>query len=588
MNPMFERDFVGFAQKKRFFVLRTGIVAAPVLGLITLAIFSSDRNTDELGGSIFTFTTYPLLVLALLIAPSLLAHSIVLERKLNTIEVLRTTSLTSWRIVWGKWFGRTLLLLLVCVAALPLAASSLLFGGIAPMQILYFVIILFGSVLWATSLAVFVSCIAKDVTSSMRTSVVLVLFGLIGTAVVAMLLGVLMHSLNMKEDYAALLLYANPVAVLIFVQEPRTVARLGFTSISPALIYGGLSLMATTLFLLWSTRLIARDAKRPFMAETNAPVAVAAMQGVVPGGVIQPLQVRPNARRRWLPSWLDRAPLVWLEVNQVTGRRKKWMTVLTVLVLVLLELGFVYGLGEAWRADRDLARNARNTWGFHASAAGAFLFMTFLGVMSMGAAAFRRDNDAKTLEALYATPLTSDEMARGKVAGVFFSALPPFIMAQLHALAALALTAIHPIAWLWWVVASTTTVMAAAAFSIWVGLRAKSLLQANLLAMGGFALWMIVLPIGISVIVGMAMSGGSDSEFFLNLALGWHPLYVGLAPFFAGAPKMDFVEDVTGWWMTIVYLIVYGAVAAQLFLRAIPGSFRGIREGYEWQRSPIK
>ena len=70
----------------RCFVLRTGIVAAPVLGLMTLALLSKGDRGDELGLSIFSFTTYPLLVLALLIAPALLAHSIVAERKLNTIQ----------------------------------------------------------------------------------------------------------------------------------------------------------------------------------------------------------------------------------------------------------------------------------------------------------------------------------------------------------------------------------------------------------------------------------------------------------------------------------------------------------------------
>lgn len=579
MNPMFERDFLGFAQKKRFFVLRTGIVAAPVLGLMTLALLSKGDRGDELGLSIFSFTTYPLLVLALLIAPALLAHSIVAERKLNTIEVLRTTTLSSWHIVWGKWFSRTLLLLLICVAALPLAASSLLFGGVAPEQILQFAVVIFGSVLWATSLALLVSCIAKDVTTSMRAAVVLVLFGLVGTAVLAAFLGWLLHEVGLNENYALALLQINPVAVLVMIQQPRILASLPISFMHPAYIYGLVCLLATAGFLLLSTRLVTAEGKKPFLMEKGAPLPA-------PGSAVVQAVQRP--RRRWLASWLDRAPVVWLEVNQAQGRRKLWVRILAILLLVVLEIAFVALLADSWRSGRSLSGNAERTWPFHATACGAFLFMSFLAVISMGASAFRRDSDAKTLESLYATPLGSNDLLRGKVAGVLFAGLPTWLLAQAHALVAMALLALHPLAWLWWLLASTTLVLSATAFAMWVGLRAKNLLQANLLGMGGFAFWMLVLPIGISIMMAAGSFRGSEGEVVVNLVLGWHPMYVGMAPLFAGEPDHEFIDDLEGWWMTLIYLLCYAGVAIHLFKRVIPTLFRSIREGYEWQRSPIK
>jgi ABC-type transport system involved in multi-copper enzyme maturation permease subunit len=585
MNPMFERDFLGFAQKKRFFILRTGIVAAPVLGLIALAMLSDKRQSDELGQGIFAFTTYPLLVLALLIAPALLAHSIVIERKLNTIEVLRTTTLSAWKIVWGKWSGRTLLLLLICIAALPLAASSLLFGGVSPMQLLQFAIVLFGSVLWATSLALLVSSVAKDVTNSMRLSVVLVLFGTIGTAVLTAALAYILHELRIKEEYSFILLQTNPVAVLVMVQEPRMIARAPGLFLHPAYTYGLLSLLATSAFLFFSTRMLKRDSKRPFLQEpagaASAPVQVAARDGhihfVQSGG----------PKRRWLASWLDRAPMVWLEVNQVVGRRRNWVRIATILFLVLLEIGFLYALKESWQSG-GMLKNAKRNWGIHAAAAVAFLFMGVLSVVSLGAAAFRRDNDAKTLEALYATPLTSDDLLRGKIAGVLFAVAPSFIMAQVHAFLAMLMQALHPLAWVWWVLSSTTLLLAAAAFAMWVGLKSKSVLQANLFAMGGFGLWMVVIPMFLGIMFAMMNVKSSGSEFVGNFLFGWHPGYIALAPFIAGYPSNDNLLDVDGWWMTLIYLILYGVFAFVVLRRSIPTLFRAIREGYEWQRSPLK
>jgi ABC-type transport system involved in multi-copper enzyme maturation permease subunit len=345
--------------------------------------------------------------------------------------------------------------------------------------------------------------------------------------------------------------------------------------------YGILSLLATAGFLFASTRLLVRETKRPEVAPGAA--------GVTPStrdAHLNPQQLA-GPRKRRLATWLDRKPALWLEVNQVGSRQKTWVRVLTIIFLILLEIGFLYALGENWKSSRSLTDNAERTWAIHAAAAVAFLFMALLGVISMGAAAFRRDNDAKTLEALYATPLSSDDLVYGKFAGVLFSVLPAWLMAQAHAFLAMIMMALQPIAWIWWLLASTTLVFAAAAFAVWVGLRARSLLQANLLAMGGFAVWLIVLPIGLGIMLTVADFRKDGGEIAANVALGWHPIYVALSPFLAGAPDSDFVEDVKGWWMSLVYLIGYGVFTAVLVRSSIPRIFWRVREGFDSERSPF-
>lgn len=570
MNPMFERDFAGFAEKKRFFVMRTAIVAAPVIGLIFLALVNRGRRPDELGSSIFAFTSYPLLVLSLLIAPSLLAHSIVIERQLNTLEVLRTTALTPWRIVWGKWSGRTLLLLLVCVAAMPLSASSLLFGGISTIQILQFALILFSSVLWATSLSVLVSCTAKDVTTSMRHSVLYVILGLVGTAVFAAFLAFMLQQLGVSSDYASGLLVLNPVAVLVFTQGGPIARGFPITFAHPAYIYSAVAVLLTSLFLLAATRIVAREGQKPFNSESTR-----AANG--------------KPRRRWLPQLLDRAPAIWLEVNMVTGVRRLSARVLTVVVLSLIELGFVYTFFNSLRQRLGWLENAEYTWGIHAAAAGGFLFLSLLSVISLGAGAFRRDSDAKTLESLYATPLSSNELARGKISGVLFAASPGFLLAQFHALVAMLMLALNPIAWLWWVAASTVLLLSAAGFAMRIGIKSRSLLQANLLSMGAFGIWMVGLPIFIGMMLTVILSrrSGSD-EIFMFLAMGWHPMWQALAPFYAGAPSSHYIRDANGWWIPLGYLAIYGAAAWYFLRHSIPTEFRRLREGDDSGRTIFK
>lgn len=570
MNPMFERDFVGFAEKKRFFILRSVIVGAPAVGLILMAIFTSDydRNSDSFGELLFTATTYPLLILALFIAPSLLAHSIVVERKLHTIEVLRTTAMTPWKIVWGKWFGRSLLLLIMCVAALPLTASSLLFGGVSPMQILQFSVVLIGSILWATSLPLFISSVSKDVTTASRNSVALVLFGLIGTGVLAAAGAFVLHLLDIKEDYATIILQANPIAVLVMIQEARLSGSIFFTPIHPAWSYGLISVFVTVLFLFLTVRQVTREATKPFLMDAGKNSA----KGDA-----------PKKPKRWLMSWLDKNPMAWLEINQGFKKKRLASKIAVVIGLILIEFFFIYAIANEWRWSRTISENAERTWAYHVAACSGFLFLAFLTVISVGASAFRRDSDAKTLEVLYATPMSSRQLANGKIIGVLFSALPAWGMAQLHALLAVAMLATHPIAWVWWVIASTTLVVSAAGYSMWVGLKSKSLVKANIFAMGGFGVWMVAFPIALSIFFAIiSLGGGSDGEWMVNIFFGWHPMYTSMAPLLAGGAGSDYMDEFKGWHMTMLYLLVYFGVSLQLILVSIPKMFKTSREGLGW------
>ncbi|MCC6574898.1 MAG: ABC transporter permease subunit [Planctomycetes bacterium] len=602
MNPMLERDFFTFIQTKRFFLLRGLMVGAPVVGMVLLATVAGNlTNRDEIGLSIFRFTTYPLLVLALLVSPAMLAHSIVEERTLNTLEVLRTTELTIPRIIFGKWASRFFLLLLVCVAALPLAASSLLFGGISPEQLLQFAAVLVASLFWVTSLTMLVSSVAKDVTTAMRTSILLVILGSLGTGVGAAII----YAVSAGRPSATVmaianfLLQLNPVVIMSSITEFRNMrGMMGFGGVDPVIVYGVASTVCGVIFLFVSGYVLTREGRRPRTesqpepGQGGPPRAQNAMKAISGGQAPWEAPARgldpafrgqfSNAERfRWFAKALDKNPAFWLDVNQLHGRRRPWVRVVGILLFGLLEVGFFYALSQQYAQTSYYGNAAARSWPLHAAISLGFLFMGMLVVMGVGAASFRRDADAKTQEVLFATPLTTRELTYGKIAGVLWGATPYWSLSVVHALVAMLLGAMSLISFLWFVAVSAVLVASAASFSMRCSLQAKNVLRANLFASGGFVLWMIVLPLFLGIFLSLALrSGGSDSgEFVTNLLCGWHPMYVAFVPFIASAPDNSFLRDNNGWWLTIPYSLAYLIFAGVTLTQHLYAKFKPLREG---------
>ena len=83
----------------------------------------------------FSMLTYIQLGLILFITPGLTAGAISTEREKQTLNILLTTSQTSFQIIIGKLTSSISFLLLLLVAGLPIYSLVFLFGGVSPGQL---------------------------------------------------------------------------------------------------------------------------------------------------------------------------------------------------------------------------------------------------------------------------------------------------------------------------------------------------------------------------------------------------------------------------------------------------------------------
>jgi len=89
----------------------------------------------RIGFRLFNVLTWAQAILIALIAPSLTAGMITLEREQQTIEMLSLTTLSARNIIAGKATSAMLFILMLLASSLPLAGICLMFGSISPAEI---------------------------------------------------------------------------------------------------------------------------------------------------------------------------------------------------------------------------------------------------------------------------------------------------------------------------------------------------------------------------------------------------------------------------------------------------------------------
>ena len=138
-NPVFEREFFRFCRTRKWFVIRTGLVAA--LTLVVWFFFAQggseidSGNLDAVGRVLFAAACFTQLLFLVVIAPGLCADLIGYERRTGNLEVMLSAPLTPLSIVIGKLVSRVSLLLVVIASAFPAIAITLLFGGVRAEQV---------------------------------------------------------------------------------------------------------------------------------------------------------------------------------------------------------------------------------------------------------------------------------------------------------------------------------------------------------------------------------------------------------------------------------------------------------------------
>jgi ABC-2 type transport system permease protein len=144
LNPVLLRDARSFFRGRRAALLQLVYLLTLVIAMGIAALIYHEENVvigyrgsalSEYGRYIFIgiFETQVVVVLLIVVAYS--AASISLEREKQTYDMLAMSTLSSAEVVFGKVASITLLCYMLLLTSAPLAAFSLLFGGISPSAI---------------------------------------------------------------------------------------------------------------------------------------------------------------------------------------------------------------------------------------------------------------------------------------------------------------------------------------------------------------------------------------------------------------------------------------------------------------------
>jgi ABC-type transport system involved in multi-copper enzyme maturation permease subunit len=148
INPIITSEMRSRMRGRRAFVALTLylMLVSCLAGSVYSAIYAENITYYNLatpnlqygpviGKGIFIGTTLLLLSIISFIAPGFTAGAIAGERERKTYEVLLTTPLPAFQIVWGKLGAVFSFLLLLILASLPIQMMALLFGGVAPIEV---------------------------------------------------------------------------------------------------------------------------------------------------------------------------------------------------------------------------------------------------------------------------------------------------------------------------------------------------------------------------------------------------------------------------------------------------------------------
>ncbi|ALS78130.1 ABC transporter permease [Planococcus kocurii] len=191
---------------------------------------------------LFSIMTYIQLGLILFITPALTAGTISTEREKQTLNILLTTSQTSFQIIFGKMTSSIAFLLLMIVSGLPIYSLVFLYGGVSPSQLFYIFLFYMLTLLAIASIGVMLSTlIRKTIVAIIATygamifiAGVTAFFLLISVQVSQM--GSAVSSISPMAHFWATI---NPPAVLLTLLQPSMEEQLQSLTMVPIPLWIG-------------------------------------------------------------------------------------------------------------------------------------------------------------------------------------------------------------------------------------------------------------------------------------------------------------------------------------------------------------
>ena len=190
------------------------------------------RPTDSM--LLFLILSVAQMCLVLFITPGLTAGAISTEREKQTLNMLLTTTQTSWQIVFGKVTSSIAYLGLFLIAALPIYSIVFLFGGVSPSQVIFATFLYFITMVAVGATGVMISTLIRKTIPAMITSYSVSLFLVVFTAIFFSISMALMsmdaNGTDIFNPIAYVWLSLNPVAAVLSILSPNVALAISETT----------------------------------------------------------------------------------------------------------------------------------------------------------------------------------------------------------------------------------------------------------------------------------------------------------------------------------------------------------------------
>jgi len=197
INPILVKELRSRMRGSRAFIFLT--VYLFVLGGVTLLLYAAlagsvgtDLNAGrQIGRSLFLVIATVALIEVCLITPALTSGAIAGERERQTYDLLISSLLSPWQIVWGKLASALAFAMLLIFSVIPVISLAFLFGGVSLSEMLIALIGMVATAITYAALGLFWSTVMRGslgATAFAIGSVVLLLLGIPFLVVIFLLL----------------------------------------------------------------------------------------------------------------------------------------------------------------------------------------------------------------------------------------------------------------------------------------------------------------------------------------------------------------------------------------------------------------
>ena len=206
-NPLFVKEVKTLFRGKGFPIICNVylfVLMLLLVGILLVSLRSYSTAAWDVGRSIVTILGAFQLICLCLIAPSLAAASMSLERDRDTYDVLMVMPLSLGRIVLYKTMASLMFLFLLGMATAPFLAGGFVLGGVAPMDLVMVTLLTLSGILMCGSLGLMFSALFKRTIIAVPGACLTVGIVILGAGGWALL-----------TEVSITLEYANPVTALL-------------------------------------------------------------------------------------------------------------------------------------------------------------------------------------------------------------------------------------------------------------------------------------------------------------------------------------------------------------------------------------